>query len=409
MLPKRASKGEIYAAQLPDGRYAACQVVEEREKHVELTALHWIGEAPPTLEALEGAKPLEVYHHTHKPHIDRVNVDAAPPYWVTRVGTRAPIISGGQPTRAFSAWRAPFDDILRQWRWDHEVPAEEKAAYLRAHRGEKITLKLDGREHLVDSDTWRLWLGSSGQSTAKTPAFAVPLAPDARIDWGELLKLGALAEIVYNGHDPGFAEYLRSRKRIRRVVWRSHQQESIDLRGSGVRILGLDAADQPLELSVDALADLYIYGTASGLRVHDEQQGWGLRMHLQHSELPEGAVAGLSRLRALGARNLEMAHLSRLMPYAELQSASLAGAPGELREIDALRKLPSLRRLALRDFYRGDFDAFPPAAEMSALDTLEVHGLPEKAVLKLCERGNALRCCTIGGSKSDSWVEEHEA
>ncbi|MBW2730816.1 MAG: hypothetical protein JRH20_00400 [Deltaproteobacteria bacterium] len=405
MLPKHASKGEVYAAQLPDGRYAACQVVGEREKHIEIVGLHWLGGDLPTLEQLTDAPALEVYHHTHKPHVDRVNVSSVPPYWVTCIGSKAPIVSSERPTKAFSAWRAPFHDILRQWRWDHEVPAEEKAAYVRAHRGEPVVLKLGDAEHTLNSTTWRLWLGP--QTSTKAPAFTLPVDPDATLDWSELLKLGALTEIVYTGHDASFAEYLRSRKRIRRVVWRDHRQERIDLRGSGVRIFGVDAAERPLELTIDGLADLHLYGTASGLRVKDPQEGWGLRIHLQCSELPNAAIPGLRHLRGLGARNLQTAHLSRLLPYDELQSASLAGAPGELHELHTLSKLPALRRLALRDFYRGDFDAFPAPRQLGKLDTLEGHGLPEKAMLKLSECGKELRCCALGGSKPESWVEEH--
>ena len=385
-LPARASVGQVFSAQLADGRYAACQVIGAHGDEVEIIGLDWLGERPPTLDELAAVRPLRIHHHAHKPHIARLNVPEAPPFWFELVGQREPIARFPGRSNAWSGWGAAVNHALSQWRWDHEAPAEKKEAYRQAHGDEEVRLVFAGQEHVLPARTWRLWLGPS----KGTPRFALQVDPDAALDWAQLDQLGALAEVVYTGRDPGFAEFLRTRW-LTRATWRGHRQSAIDLRGAALRELTIDAGDAPLDLAVDKLMELTVHGTAAQLRLDNPAEGRGLRLALVGAALPAAPIAGCSELHWLGMRGLEAADCGRLVGYEHLQSVSLCGAPGALRELGALAALPELRRIALRDFYDAELAALPNAASWPQLDTFEWTGLGEAQHAQLEQHFAGLR------------------
>lgn len=369
--------GDVFVTELPDGRFAACQVVADLGARVELLALDWLGASRPTAIGDVRLAPKE-------PRA-RVNAERSPPYHFERLGNAEPVARFDRPCRSFSGWSAAtYSLYARQRSFPLDLPMSGRAE-----------LEIGGVVTELDvGQTWRLWLGPERRG----PAFAIPVAADTPIDWSELDKLGALREVEYAGRDPGFAAFLRRRPGIVRAVWYRHGQREIDLRGANLAAFCVTASG--VELHIDGVDELRL-SALEAIAVREPRRGRGLRLVLPGPELA-GPIDGLDELRELSARALRVADLERLCGYRRLESVELRGAPGELRSVAALAALPGLRRLSLHDFYEGELASLP--IELLELDTLELHGLRRSDAAALRPRSRGVRRVEIRGVKGDAWI-----
>lgn len=399
--------GEIYALQLHDGRWGACQVIWAEETQVELLALDWIGASPPKLEALKdvGALMLE---SEPEPAPCRINVSPVYPWRVKRVGEARLIASFEDRCTAWSGWGYIAHQVLAQWRWVHEVPEEVKKARsrLQERRGESVSLEIGGISRVMDASTWRLWIGPQD-----IPGMSHHLrfSADEPVPWHRFEPLQLVNEVQYEGTDPGFVSFLESRPFVARVLWRGHGQREIDLSNTWVRTFTLEVGDEPVDVTVsERLEALHLTGKVSPERVSvtDRRDGWGIRLSITSSQLPE-RLEGLAALREISVFGLSRADTERLLGYPALQSVTLQGAPGELDDIEKLLHLEDLRELAIQDFYEMDVRELPSFSEWPALDTLTVRGVREEDADVLEEKMQGVRRLSIRGKRDTVWVRAH--
>src|SRR5918997_1172694 len=116
---------------LSDGGFGACQVTGVEGGVTSAYALRWHSVDWPILDELRGVEPLMLDHHAHGGRLAHVSIGswhAAPPGF-TWIGS-LPVPEGVPAlSNTYSGWQSLADDVVRQRRWDRELPAAAKDAY----------------------------------------------------------------------------------------------------------------------------------------------------------------------------------------------------------------------------------------------------------------------------------------
>lgn len=393
-MSRRPQPRTVFALPLRDGRFGACQITRQTQTTVDVLGLDWIGEMPPTLAALEGAKALRLDHHAHKGQLCLVCVSGDPPRDFVELG-QLPLRTK-EPGGAYSSWHYPEIQIAMQWRWDHVVPAAAKRHYKRAQVDKSevsLTLEPGAKAQSLARDCWRLQIGVDG--VAKVGGLRVD--PKAKLDWSALDALEGLTEVSYAGRDAGFITWLATRPLISHVGWTQHGQEEIDLsrcswleelrldpgplarRGSTLRLVLPDALEQLALLGRWPTARLEVVHTRAGA-------GMALR-HFQPGRTLPAAIDGLARLRELEVVGAPSIDAKRLLGYRELRELRLdfpaydalpPGRQSTLRNVRQLGALEKLRSVELRRCSTLDVDAFPTLTSWPDLEQLEISGLAKE-------------------------------
>lgn len=116
---------------LLDGGFGACQVTGADGDVTSAYALRWHSVDRPSLDELRGVEPLTLDHHAHNGRLAHLSIGswyAVPPgfAWIGSlpVPDDVPVLSD-----TYSGWQALADDVVRQRRWDRELPGVVKSAY----------------------------------------------------------------------------------------------------------------------------------------------------------------------------------------------------------------------------------------------------------------------------------------
>jgi hypothetical protein len=264
-----------------------------------------------------------------------------------------------------------------------------------------ITVDLTGpASHAVDPGLSRLfWIGPA--VPAGMPGCAVPR--DQRLNWPALDALGTLGEILYDGADPGFVDYLRGRPQVRTVDWTPAPLTDLDLSDTHVAHLRLRHGGGRLTVTLGA--------ATTGVGVQGSTTGVTLRaahpLSLGLSEVAgPGAIAGFGPLFVLSLYRCTDLRLVRLREYGMLRQLSVAESA--VADIEELAGFPDLRILRFHECYDFDADRFPTPAALPALTTLEFSGIRKQAAEVMRERWGDLPGLRITDVRTDAWLLKHQ-
>lgn len=208
-LPK---PGEAFLMPLADGRFGFCHVIGVPERvlgkrntdKVAIETSAWIGDAVPDLNDPKLRKVLVQTHHGWGPNKWRVMVRGPAPDSFQRLGAIEP--SQEQALAVFTFWETLANEVLTQWRWDHDRKAlllEEAQAVeqWKAKQAESARRKQEVLDHL-DLESLRtkrrfsIWKGDRPDKAIASCRKVFREAIDGLIALGPQPKKRAVAPVI---------------------------------------------------------------------------------------------------------------------------------------------------------------------------------------------------------------------
>lgn len=384
-----------------DGRFSACQVLcAHSDGGYEVIALDWIGDAMPTLDALEGVSVLILNHHSWEASPQRLIVDPVPPPEFVPIGVREPLAAFTDEARSYGSWLGLSDRLLQQHWWDTVVPASEAKAYKDAkrNRGQRVTFSLGGTTHEA---------GRAMSSARIGPGLALPVPPAAPLDWSVLDAFGMLSAIEYAGTDTAVVDYIASRVLLRELHWSAHGCTQIDLSRCGLDKLVVEVGGGPLSLHLpDDLRRLEFRGyQGQAVAVHHATRGRGLHLSLHDlaSPNPMPAITGLDALTALSLMSPPELTIGAL-GYSNLERLTVNLKGGQVHDLEAVESLVHLQRLRITECYAMEPERFPEAAVLPKLESVEFVTLRKSHAAVLKKRLKGIPHVDLRGAKTDAWL-----
>jgi hypothetical protein len=354
--------------------YVAIQITavsdDRRSPQAAVLTLDWTGAAPPTEAEVAAMQPARFDFSFWDDRVDRVWVPLPVPPGYTRVGNRPPLVTG-QLDSYGGGW-ADGSLHYAQRRWDAKPQALRdrfKAAAKSRHEKGAVSLEAVQATRVGNDDL---------AAIPDLPAFeGMPL----------------LTSIYADRPIPGLFEFLRRRVFIYEAALRRHGETHVDLRGTHLTRLGIDVTGvRELHLN-DGLEELTLHGTPDAdLRIHAEDDGRWITHYAGDAAF---AWRGLDALDTLWIRNVKEVDATVIVRrFPALTGLRIWGAPGYLRNVDALSTLPDLRTLTLNDMFGFDADAFPMPTSFPNMRMLWLSSVPADAAAAVKK---AWKPATAGG------------
>ncbi|MGQ5259873.1 hypothetical protein ACTWLT_03850 [Micromonospora sp. ZYX-F-536] len=388
--------GDVAVMRLSDGGFGACQVTGIDDGVTSAYALRWHSVDRPTLGELRGVEPLTLDHHAHGGRLAHLSIGgwyAVPPGF-TWIGSLP--VPEGVPALSdtYSGWQSLADDVVRQRRWDLELPAAAKAAYRAAATRGEVDVDFGAGAVKLGAATPRLDLSNDGP---------VPVPTSGPVRWSALDQLPRCTALTWTGPDRGLALALADRPVVSSLTWRD-APPVVDLADTGLQHLSLDSAGAREVRLPRVLSGLELGPVDPGLSVYAADEGRWLQLTLTGADAETMVPAGLRRVQevALDGGGIMSANAVRELEALESLRIHWRRPPGRLVDAAALAGLTRLAVIELLDGYGLDADVLP---DLTSLKQLTVNGLRRSVVpaLKARYRGTGMRLVTEG-AKPDTWL-----
>ena len=361
--------GDVYVFPIARRRkLGALQIIARSdERHlVTVVALSWIGEhAPADAEALTATGRMIPDFMLWKGRELRSNVALPIPADHIFVGNVA--VSGETESHAHGYWTFG-STIAAQHRWN-ELPTEMTARF-------KTALESDEQiftPGLVDSRTGDPTKHKIASALRFTDHGGYTITDEFTFD--ALRAWPTLSTIGLTSWRDGLIPFLESAPLLGELALSGHGQREIDLSRTNLTSLSIDMTGLERLILPESVDRLALHGTPpESLRIEALAQGrW---IELQQGG-PLAPVVGLEHLYSLSAgrvQNLSIADVRARHP--NVRKVSLFGAPGVLRDVDALADLVKLESLWLVDLFGYTSADFPHPDQLPALRSLDLESIP---------------------------------
>lgn len=388
--------GDVAVMRLSDGAWGACQITGAEGRVTSVYALLWHSVEPPSLDELRGVEPLKLDHHAHDGQLAHLSIDrwhAVPPGF-TWIGS-LPVPEGVPAfSSTYSGWQSLADDVVRQRRWDRELPAAVKSAYRAAATRGQVDVDFGAGAVTIGAATPRLDL--SGEGSMRVPT-------SGPVRWSALDQLPRCTALAWTGPDRGLARALADRPVVSSLTWRD-APAVVDLADTGVQHLSLAGADVCEVRLPGGLHGLELAAVNQGLTVCAADGGRWLHLTLTGADAKTTVPAGLHGVREVALDGSGTMSAAAVTELKDLESLRIywRKPPGRLVDAAALADLPRLAVIQLVDGYGLDADTLPDTA---SLTQLSISGLRRSIVpaLKARYRGAAVRL-VVEGAKPDTWL-----
>ena len=368
------------------------------DKHVTSAyALRWHSADRPSLDELSGVEPLMLDHHAHHGRLAHMSIGswhAVPPgfAWIGNLP-----VPEGVPALSdtYSGWQSLADDLVRQRRWDRELPAAAKAAYRAAATRGAVDVDFGAGTTTLGAATLRL-LDLSGAGSMRVPT-------SGPVRWSALDQLPRCTALTWAGPERGLARALADRPIVSSLTWRD-APPVVDLTDTGLQHLSLSGADVRELRLPRGLHGLELAAADPGLAVYAADAGRWLHLTLTGADAETTVPAGLHAVREIALDGGGTMSVAALRELKRLESIRIhwRKPPGQLIDAAALASLTCLAVIELVDGYGLDMDTLP---ELTSLTQLSISGLRRSIVpaLKARYRGTGVRL-VIEGAKRDTWL-----
>ncbi|MET8832526.1 hypothetical protein ABZV78_01225 [Micromonospora sp. NPDC004540] len=359
-------------------------------------ALRWHSADRPSLDDLRGVEPLTLDHHAHDSRLAHLSIGswhAVPPgfAWIGSL----PVPEGVPAlSNTYSGWQSLADDVVRQRRWDRELPAAAKAAYRAAATRGQVDVDFGAGAATLGAATPRLDLSGAGP-------MRVPTSGPVR--WSALDQLPRCTALTWAGPDRGLARALADRPVVSSLTWRD-APPVVDLTDTGLRHLSLAGPDVRELRLPRGLHGLELAAVDPSLAVYAADGGRWLHLILTGAGAETTVPAGLHGVRELALDGGGTISATAARGLAELESLRIhwRKPPGQLIDAAVLAGLPQLAVIEFVDGYGLGADTLP---DLASLTQLSISGLRRSIVLALRarHRGTGVRL-VIEGAKPDTWL-----
>lgn len=381
---------------LSDGGFGACQITGVEGRVTSAYALRWHSVDRPSLDELRGVESLTLDHHAHGGRLAHVSIGSwhAVPPGFTWIGSLP--VPEGVPglSNTYSGWQSLADDVVRQRRWDQELPAAVKFAYRAAATRGQVEVDFGAGAVTLGAATPRLDL--SGESSMRMPT-------SGPVQWSALDQLPRCTALTWVGPDRGLARTLADHPIVSSLTWRD-APPVVDLADTGLHHLSLAGTDVREVRLPRGLHGLELSAVDRGLTVYAADDGRWLRLTLTGADAETTVPTGLHGVREVALDGSGTMSAAALEELKELESLRIfwRRPPGRLVDAAALASLTHLAVIELVDGYGLDADTLP---DLASLTQLSISGLPRSIspALKARYRGTWVRL-VIEGAKPDTWL-----
>lgn len=393
-MTSQLQPGDVLMMPLSDGGYGACQVTAAASDTVAAYALDCYSTRPPTLDDLVGVGPLRLHHHSfagRPAHQCMLASEPLPPGF-RRLGILPVPTELAELPGVLSGWDSLADDVVRQRRWDRDIPAAAREAWRSAASRGPVD---------VDFGAGPVTVGGALGQVDLTPAGRFRVPESGPVRWSALDDLPRCTTLLWSGPDRGLTAALAERPLVGTVVWRD-APATVDLTGTGVQHLTVTGSDLHHLRVPRVLWHLELVAPSPQLTVRAADAGRWLRLRMVE---PDGTLpVGLDQLRELCVDAPGTLSAAPLAVLTDLEALSLCWrrGPGELTDAAALAHLTRLSVLRLVDAYGLAGDTLP---DLPALRHLGVHGLRRSTATALRARyRRSPVCLDLHGAKADTWL-----
>lgn len=396
MADRVVRPGDVAVMPLPDGGYGVCQVTGADDAVIAACALRWYSGEPPALDELRGVEPLRLDHHAYDGWLAHVSVVRSYPVPPDFVWIGSMPVPPGVPalSNTFSGWQTLALDVVRQRRWDRELPAGAKAAYRTAATRGQVD---------VDFGAGAVTLGAATPRLDLSPGGVMPVPASGPVAWSALDLLPRCTAVSWVGPDRGFGEALAARPIVSSVRWHD-APPVVDLAGTGVANLTL-AGEGLREVRLPrGLRTLELLDPSRHLAVHAADGGRWLRLVIRASTAETTVPGGLRHAREVvldGGGVLSAAPLAVLQDLRTLE-IRWRQPPGQLTNAAELAGLHELAVVELYDGYGLDAATLPMLPSLTHMNVVGVRRSVVPA-LKARYRGTAVHLM-VHGAKPDTWL-----
>ncbi|MGC5054707.1 hypothetical protein ACLQ2S_25015 [Micromonospora sp. DT48] len=381
---------------LSDGGFGACQVTGVEGRVTSAYALRWHSVDRPSLDELRGVEPLTLDHHAHDGRLAHLSIGSwhAVPPGFTWIGSLP--VSEGVPvlSNTYSGWQSLADDVVRQRRWDRELPAAVKAAYRAATTRGQVDVDFGAGAVTLGAATPRLDL--SGEGSMRVPS-------SGPVQWSALDQLPRCTALTWAGPDRGLARALADHPIVSSLTWRD-APPGVDLTDTGLHHLSLAGTDVREVRLPRGLHGLELAAVDRGQTVYAADNGRWLHLTLTGADAETTVPTGLHGVREVALNGSGTMSAAALEELKELESLRIfwRKPPGRLVDAAALASLTHLAVIELVDGYGLDADTLP---DLASLTQLSISGLPRSIspALKARYRGTWVRL-VIEGARPDTWL-----
>ncbi|WP_294988345.1 hypothetical protein [uncultured Stenotrophomonas sp.] len=340
------------------GAYAAYQLTHQDSESgaFAILSLDWVGNAVPDPAEVAAMQPARFSQLRAAPTLVHRWAGKRVPRDFQRVGWREPLLTDSP--RSHGSWPCG-DEHLWQRHWDSLDADAVRAFHAALSAPEDLSVVLDNGPHPVRRCT-RMLDGAT-----------LNLAPS--LDVFDALPL--LTQLEISTPVPGLWPWLRTRPLIHTLRLSGLQAPAVDLRGTGLMQLTIDATGlRSLHLNPQ-LDRLTLLGRIDpGLTIHAEAQGRWLTLISSDPQLPGLGLAQLGELQLREVRELDAARIAGQFPH--LQSLTISGAPCVLQHLHRLGELRQLHTLSGSNLFPGAGETFPAPECWPRLCRLWLHSLP---------------------------------
>ncbi len=382
---------------LSDGGFGACQVTGVDGRVTSAYALRWHSMERPSLDELRGVEPLRLDHHAHdgrRAHVSIGGWHAVPPgfAWIGNL----PVPEGvPASSNTYSGWQSLADDVVRQRRWDRELPPAAKAAYRAAATRGEVDVDFGAGTVTLGAAIPRL-LDLSGAGSMRVPA-------SGPVRWSALDQLPRCTALTWTGPERGLARALADHPIVSSLTWRD-APPVVDLAETGLQHLSLSGAELREVRLPRGLRGLELVAADPGPDVYAADGGRWLRLVLTGADAHTMVPTGLHGVREVALDGGGTMSIGAVRELTELESVRIhwRKPPGQLIDAAVLAGLTRLAVIELVDGYGLDADTLP---ELPSLTQLSISGLRRSIVsaLKARYRGTGMRL-VVKGAKPDTWL-----
>ncbi|BBH19471.1 hypothetical protein Back11_08160 [Paenibacillus baekrokdamisoli] len=357
--------GDVYCIYSPLlKKYTACQItkweppVSKRSKgDAAILGLDWAGEEPLTPYGLQELRPLILDHHHWNKCYDELKIDAYIPKHYIYVGTITPLSTEAPRGYSYGGWREG-EQFINKIRWE-SIPLTLRETFKKASKehaqiqiGEKFLTKYSST---ADEELLR-----------------------SLSDLSELAQFPCLTEIRTDRLTDSLLTYITGNPLINKLELRGNGLESVDLSGTNLLRLYINAEGIEELVLNKGLMELTLAGSVSpSLRIHIENDGESLEVTF-FDQVPD--FQGLDRLGALSLTNVTEIDLAKIVKqFSSLRILKLWGKPGYISNLKCLEQVSTLQRLFLFNLFGFTGDQFPEPDKLPDLTWLSLSSIPAEA------------------------------
>ena len=351
--------GDIHVVHNPRlGAYVAYQLTHQdaEDGSIAVLALDWVGTVLPDAAAIAAMQPARFSPFRAAPAMVHRWVGKRVPRDFQQVGRREPLIA--DRPRSYGAW-PDGAEWVGQRQWD-ALGADAVRAFhaaMSAPKDQGVVLQSDAFPVL--RCTRRLDSSTLNRAPSLSLFDALPL----------------LTQLEISAPVPGLLPWLRTRPLIHTLQIGGLQEPDVDVRGTGLLQMTIDASGlRSLHLNPQ-LDRLTLTGRIDpALIIHAEDEGRWLTVISSDPLLPGLGLPQLGELQLREVRELDAARIAGQFP--QLKSLAINGAPCVLHQPHRLGDLRQLHTLSGSDLFPPAGSVFPAPECWPHLCRLWLHSLP---------------------------------